>query len=172
MSIPELFKYDLRVRERLQRKRQLTESEVDQHLSSLSDVSGNAIEIELKQPALQTEAERAENSVIVRPAPPRPISIAAPILLDDEDDEDDEEDLPKPAPKAAAAAAAPAAAAAAAAAPAAAAAAAEPDAAEGDDDDDEDDEDEDDEDDEDEDEDDEDDEDKDDKEEPAEGGEL
>lgn len=152
MPMPELFKYDVRVRERLQRKHQLSESEVDQHLSTLTDVADNAAEIELKQPALQTEAERAENSVIVRPAPPRPISIAAPILLDDEDDEDDEEEVkpvakPAPAPVAAAEAAAPAAAPVAAAAPAA-----DEDEDDDDEDDDDDDDDEDDEDDEDKDE--------------------
>jgi hypothetical protein len=114
MPLPELFKYDVRVRERLQRRRLLSEEEVEQHLAGLSDVSANATEIELKQPALQTEAERAENSVIVRPAPPRPLSIAAPILLDDEDEEEEEEVKRVAPPKASASGVPPAAAAAAA----------------------------------------------------------
>jgi hypothetical protein len=93
MPMPEHFKYDTRVRERLLRKGQLSESEVDQHLGTLADVASNAADVELKQPALQTEAERAENSVIVRPAPPRPLSVA-PISLEDEDDEDEEDEKP------------------------------------------------------------------------------
>ncbi len=111
MPMPEQFKYDVRVRERLMRKGIIAEAEIERHLESLPDASANATEIELKQPALQTEAERAENSVIVRPAPPRPVQIAAPISLDDEDDEPEEEEPRKPAKPASIAAPAPAAAA-------------------------------------------------------------
>jgi hypothetical protein len=89
MPMPEEFKFDVRVRERLQRKGQLTDSELEQRLDALPDLAANAVDIELKQPALQTEAERAENSVIVRPAPPRPV-IAAPIPIEDEEEEEEE----------------------------------------------------------------------------------
>jgi hypothetical protein len=159
MPMPEQFKYDVRVRERLQRKRLVTESEVERHLETLQDVSANAVDIELKQPALLSEAERAENSVIVRPAPPRPVQVAAPISLEDEEEEEEEE-LPrkptKPQLAAAPVAALPVAAAPAAALPAAAAPAAALPAGEDEDDEDDDEEADDDEDDDDEDDDDDD----------------
>jgi len=114
MPLPESFKYDVRVRERLTRRGELDEADLEKHISALPDVSANAAEVELKQPALQTEAERAENSVIVRPAAARPVIVAPTPIEDLDDDEDDDEDI-KPVravsarpPAAAAAAAAPA----------------------------------------------------------------
>jgi hypothetical protein len=95
MAMPESFKFDVRVRERLLAKGELTEAEIEKNLEALPDSAANAIPIELKQPAFQTEAERAENAVVVRAAPPRPVTIAAPINMDEEDDEEDEEPLPK-----------------------------------------------------------------------------
>jgi hypothetical protein len=111
MPIVEPLKYDIRVRERLLRKGLLNESEVKVHLDSLSDLGDRAVEIELKQPALQKESERAEYARISRPSPslarPAPIrpfdeededdELSAPPVdedddLDDEDDDDDEED--------------------------------------------------------------------------------
>lgn len=92
MPLPESFKFDVRVRERLSRRGELQEADLEKHLSSLPDVAANAAEVELKQPALQTEAERAENSVIVRPAAPRPVSVA-PTPIEDLDDDEDEEEI-------------------------------------------------------------------------------
>ena len=93
MPLPESFKYDVRVRERLSRRGELTEAELEKHISALPDVSANAADVELKQPALQTEAERAENSVIVRPAAARPVIVAPTPIEDLEDDDDDDDDI-------------------------------------------------------------------------------
>ncbi len=143
MPLPESFKYDVRVRERLSRRGELNEAEIEKHIASLPDVSANAADVELKQPALQTEAERAENSVIVRPAAARPV-IVAPTPIEDLDDDDDDDDI-KPVVRAVSAARPASVAPAKAAAPAAAEA--DDDDLDDDDDDDEDEDDEDDEDD-------------------------
>jgi hypothetical protein len=90
MPIPEQFKYDVRVRERLLRNGELLESDLKKHVDGLADVSELLVEVELKQPALQKESERIDR--ISRPAPPRPAVVAArPVdseLSDDEDDDD------------------------------------------------------------------------------------
>jgi hypothetical protein len=126
MPIPENFKYDVRVRERMLKRGLLTESELGKHVDALADVTDQVIEVELKQPALIKESER-ETRVVSRNAP-RPVVAHVPSVrslenelndledddddLDDLDDEDDDEDDVKVKAKAAAAAAAPAAAAA------------------------------------------------------------
>jgi len=124
MPIPENFKYDMRVRERMLRRGLLTESELTKHVDGLADVSELAVEVELKQPALVKESER-ETRVVPR-ASARPMAYVPPVRslenelnnidddddddlddLDDEDeDEDDELDV-KAKPKAEAAAPAP-----------------------------------------------------------------
>ena len=108
MPIPENFKYDMRVRDRMLRRGQLTESELAKHVDALTDVADLVIEVELKQPALQRESER-EARIVSRSAP-RPIMSHVPVVrslenelndieededddLDDEDEEDDEDDL-------------------------------------------------------------------------------
>jgi hypothetical protein len=156
MPIPENFKYDVRVRERMLKRGLLTEGELTKHVDALADVTDQVIEVELKQPALVKESERVERVVpraaarpVVAPMPVRSLENELNDIDDDDDDFDDEDDddiKVKAAPKAAAEKAPVAAA------PAASAAAKSNDEGE------EDDEDEDDEDDEDEDEDDEDDE--------------
>ena len=115
MPIPEDFKYDMRVRERMLRRGELTESELTKHVDALTDVADLVIEVELKQPALQRESER-EARVVSRSAP-RPVVAHVPVVrslenelndidedddddLDDEDDED-EDDLKAKAAKAA-----------------------------------------------------------------------
>ena len=60
MPIPEFFKYDVRVRERMLRKGLLSESDLGKHVDALADVSDQVVEVELKQPALQRESERVE----------------------------------------------------------------------------------------------------------------
>lgn len=106
MPLPESFKFDVRVRERFLRSGQLTEREVEERLSGLVDVAANAAAVELKQPAFQSDADRAEHAVVVRTVPPRPVVLAAPIDLDEDYDDDDdlEEEEVAAAPRAALAA--------------------------------------------------------------------
>jgi hypothetical protein len=101
MPISDTLKNDIRVRERLLRKNQLTESEVERQDAALLDVEDKAVVLELKQPALQKESERAiDGPRISRPAPAaRP----APIRPFEEEDDDEEILDPKAKPKAAAA---------------------------------------------------------------------
>jgi len=98
MPIPENFKYDMRVRERMLRRGLLTESELTKHVDGLTDVSEQAIEVELKQPALVKESER-ETRVVPR-ASSRPMAYVPSVrsleneLNDiDDDDDDDLDDL-------------------------------------------------------------------------------
>jgi hypothetical protein len=88
MPISDTLKNDIRVRERLLRKNQLTESEVERQDAGLLDVEDKAVVLELKQPALQKESERAiDGPRISRPAPAaRP----APIRPFEEEDDDEE----------------------------------------------------------------------------------
>ena len=97
MPISEILKNDIRVRDRLLRKNQLTDSEVERQDSALLDVEDKAVVLELKQPALQKEAERAiDGPRISRPAPAaRP----APIRPFEEEDDDEEVLDPKAKPK-------------------------------------------------------------------------
>jgi hypothetical protein len=112
MPIPDTLKFDVRVRERFLSKNVLTEAEVDGHLAELPDRAEDAIEISIKQPALQTEAEREVLVVrtLARPAQPaapvrmfgdddeiydddeKPVRGARARDLDDDDDEDDDDD--------------------------------------------------------------------------------
>jgi hypothetical protein len=126
MPISDSLKNDIRVRDRLLRKNQLTEDEVERQDAALLDVEDKAVVLELKQPALQKESERAiDGPRISRPAPAaRP----APIRPFEEEDDDEEVLDPKAKPKPVVAAAA-------------AAVAADDDEDEDDDDDDDDDED-------------------------------
>ena len=97
MPISEILKNDIRVRDRLLRKNQLTDSEVERQDSALLDVEDKAVVLELKQPALQKESERAiDGPRISRPAPAaRP----APIRPFEEEDDDEEVLDPKAKPK-------------------------------------------------------------------------
>jgi hypothetical protein len=88
MPISEILKNDIRVRDRLLRKNQLTDEEVQRQDAALLDVEDKAVVLELKQPALQKESERAiDGPRISRPAPAaRP----APIRPFEEEDDDEE----------------------------------------------------------------------------------
>ena len=107
MPIPEDFKYDVRVRERMLKRGALTDTELSKHVDALADVNDLVVEVELKQPALQRESER-EARIVSRTAP-RPVVAHVPVVrslenelndieedddddLDDIDDEDDDED--------------------------------------------------------------------------------
>jgi hypothetical protein len=104
MPISDTLKNDIRVRDRLLRKNQLTEDEVERQDAALLDVEDKAVVLELKQPALQKESERAiDGPRISRPAPAaRP----APIRPFEEEDDDEEVLDPKAKPKPAVVAAA------------------------------------------------------------------
>ena len=103
MPIPENFKYDLRVRERMLKRGLLTESELTKHIDAAVDVADLLVEVELKQPALVKESERVER--VVSRSAPRPVVAPVPSIRslenelndidedeDDIDDEDDDED--------------------------------------------------------------------------------
>jgi hypothetical protein len=105
MPIPEFFKYDIRVRERMLKRGILTDGELGKHVDALADVADQVIEVELKQPALQKESER-EARIVSRSAP-RPVIAHVPAVRslenelndidededDDIDDEDDEDEV-------------------------------------------------------------------------------
>ncbi len=97
MPISDNLKNDIRVRDRLLRKNQLTNDEVERQDAALLDVEDKAVVLELKQPALQKESERAiDGPRISRPAPAaRP----APIRPFEEEDDDEEVLDPKAKPK-------------------------------------------------------------------------
>jgi hypothetical protein len=87
MPTSDTLKNDIRVRERLLRKNLLTQEEAERQDAALLDVEDKAITIELKQPALQKESERAiDGPRISRPAP-----AARPAPIRPFEDEDDEE---------------------------------------------------------------------------------
>jgi hypothetical protein len=97
MPIPENFKYDVRVRERMLKRGLLTESELSKHVDALTDVTDQVVEVELKQPALVKESERVER--VVSRSAPRPIVPHVPVVrsleneLNDIDEDDDDDDL-------------------------------------------------------------------------------
>jgi len=97
MPISDTLKNDIRVRERMLRKNLLTDDEVERQDAALLDVEDKAVVLELKQPALQKESERAiDGPRISRPAPAaRP----APIRPFEEEDDDEEVLDPKAKPK-------------------------------------------------------------------------
>ncbi|HEX5098560.1 MAG TPA: hypothetical protein VFV94_03640 [Polyangiaceae bacterium] len=93
MAIPAELKFDVRVRERLMGDGLLAESDVQKHLDALPDLESQAVELTVKQPALQNESDR--DIVIVRTsgvrppiAPVRPADDDLAIIDDDDDDED------------------------------------------------------------------------------------
>ena len=97
MPIPENFKYDVRVRERMLKRGLLTDSELAKHIDAATDVADLLVEVELKQPALIKESERVER--VVSRSAPRPVVASVPVirsleneLNDIEEDEDDDLD--------------------------------------------------------------------------------
>lgn len=108
------LKNDTRVRDRLLRKNLLTDEEVRRQDAALIDVEDKVVVLELKQPALQKESERAIDGPRIsrpapaaRPAPIRPFEEedddeevldpkakvkAALLAVDDDDDDDEDED--------------------------------------------------------------------------------
>jgi hypothetical protein len=96
MAIPADLKFDVRVRERLLSAGHLTEAEVNQHLETLPDLQAQAVDLTVKQPALQAESDR--DIVIVRAsgarppvAPVRPLEDELDLPIPDDDDDDDDD---------------------------------------------------------------------------------
>ncbi|MEO8902432.1 MAG: hypothetical protein ABI488_10630 [Polyangiaceae bacterium] len=100
MPIPEFFKYDIRVRERMLKRGELSASELSKHVDALADVTDQVVEVELKQPALVKESERVER--VVSRSAPRPVMAYVPVVrslenelndIDDDEDDEDEDDV-------------------------------------------------------------------------------
>lgn len=111
MTDSELFKYDVRVRERMLRKGLIEEAEVSKRLDGLPDLEGKYIEFDLKQPALRHETEAPAPRPAPAPAPAPSVAAAPPAPyeaplsnegaladaseddLDEDLDEDEDEDM-------------------------------------------------------------------------------
>lgn len=97
MTGSEIFKFDVRIRERMLRKGTLSEGEVGKHLESLSDVAAQGEDLVLRQPALHRHDEGAARMTKSVPPPPRsvPPPASAPASATDgaegEDDIDDDD---------------------------------------------------------------------------------
>jgi hypothetical protein len=68
MRDPEIFKYDVRVRDRMLKTGRLVPDELNRQLAGLADVESNVLSIELEQPALG----RSEGSGSTRASVPPP----------------------------------------------------------------------------------------------------
>ena len=68
MTEAELFKFDIRVRERMLKRGQLNDSDLQRHLSSLEDLESKCSRVDQPQPALGTSDGAGRPSV----APPQP----------------------------------------------------------------------------------------------------
>ena len=71
MTDPELFKFDMRVRERMLKRGQINETDVQRHLSSLEDLETKCSRVEQPQPALGSPSEGSGRPSV---APPTPVS--------------------------------------------------------------------------------------------------
>ena len=69
MTGSEIFRFDVRIRERMLRKGTLSEGEVGKHLEALSDVAAHGEDLVLRQPALHRHDEGAARTKSVPPAP-------------------------------------------------------------------------------------------------------
>jgi hypothetical protein len=93
MTGSEIFKFDVRIRERMLRKGTLSEAEVGKHLESLSDVGSQGEDLVLRQPALHRHDDASKMTKSVPPLPrsvPPPASAPAGAVDDGEDDLDDD----------------------------------------------------------------------------------
>lgn len=68
MRDPDMFKFDVRVRERMMKAGRLTPDELTKQLATLEDVDANGVAIELEQPALG----RADGAGVARASVPPP----------------------------------------------------------------------------------------------------
>ncbi|HVU03748.1 MAG TPA: hypothetical protein VHE30_18445 [Polyangiaceae bacterium] len=110
MEVPDRFKLDVRVRDRMLANQTVTPADVQKHLDALPDLEASAEVIDLAQPAVSPPGERPPPSARPAPrpvaavAPAAPMSVAPPPLpvdegwgdedddLDDEDDDEDDDD--------------------------------------------------------------------------------
>ena len=96
MTGSEIFKFDVRIRERMLRKGTLSEAEVGKHLESLSDVAAQGEDLVLRQPALHRHDDAPKLTKSVPPPPPRsvapPPASTAPGAIDDGEDDIDDDD--------------------------------------------------------------------------------
>jgi len=69
MRDPEMFKYDVRVRERMLRGGRITVEEVTSLLQALPDVESECEDVLLPQPALDLAAAAATRQAAYSPAP-------------------------------------------------------------------------------------------------------
>jgi hypothetical protein len=71
MTDPELFKYDIRVRERMLKRGELNEPDLERHLSSLEDLETKCSRVDQPQPALGSASDGSGRPSV---APPTPVS--------------------------------------------------------------------------------------------------
>lgn len=67
MSNGELFKYDVRVRERFVTGGEITKSDVERYLTALVDVADQCEDVDLEQPALAKEADSSKEPPVEAP---------------------------------------------------------------------------------------------------------
>jgi hypothetical protein len=72
MTDPELFKFDVRVRERMLKRGRITEADVSRHLASLADLDSVCETVEQPQPALFSGRDGASGPSRPSVAPPAP----------------------------------------------------------------------------------------------------
>ena len=95
MTGSEIFKFDVRIRERMLRKGTLSEAEVGKHLEALADVAAHGEDLVLRQPALHRHDEGGSGRKSVPPprsVPPPPSASAAPGATDDVEGDIDDDD--------------------------------------------------------------------------------
>ncbi len=107
MSEGDLFKYDVRVRERMLRRGSITEAEIHSRLDALPDRTGDIETINAAQPALGREdRSRSSRPSEIQAAPLTPPMARAPVAeppeadIDDDEDDDDDTDTEALAPDA------------------------------------------------------------------------
>ena len=91
MTGSEIFKLDVRIRERMLRKGSLSEAEVNKHLEALPDVASQGEDLPLRQPALQRFDEASARPKVPPPprsVPPPPTPTNIDEIGDDVDDDD------------------------------------------------------------------------------------
>jgi len=95
MTGSEIFKFDVRIRERMLRKGTLSEGEVGKHLESLSDVAAQGEDLVLRQPALHRHDDGPKMTKSVPPPPrsvPPPASSPASAIEGAEGEDIDDDD--------------------------------------------------------------------------------
>lgn len=97
MTDPDLFKYDVRVRDRMLRMQRLTETQLATHLEQLPDLADRAEVVVGNQPAiglLEPEPALREVPRVVAPVAPAvsaPVA-SSPLAIEDEEDDEDEDE--------------------------------------------------------------------------------